>query len=416
MKIKNDIDGTIIFKVPEFSHISETFILKQVIFAIELGYEVKILVRRLIPENQWAKSDKIAQHKLRDRIIVEDFRIPPNKFSRVLKWIQIFFFELKNIIPLINYHILKPKFSLTWLYEWNFYQKLNDVSLFHIQYGTNKYPLDQLIEVGYQTKIICSFHGHDAEFPINGFIPNDNYYNLLFKNSNLIVVNTPFLQKKLIELECPSDKLYQIPVSVDTDFFTPARNPRENDLFQLVTVGRLHKSKGHIYMLEVLKELLKREKKYRLTIIGEGPMRGMLESIISDYNLEANANLLGAKSHNEILEVLHQSDLYLFTAIDSQYGEFNSESQGLSISEAMSCGLPVVCFDCGGVKYTFEDSKSGFLIPQKDIEQTVKKINYLYENRGILSEMGMRARIFTKLNYSDDLIRGKWKSLYEQTI
>ena len=203
---------------------------------------------------------------------------------------------------------------------------------------------------------------------------------------------------------------------MDTDFFVPNRNKRKEDILQLVTLGRLHKSKGHAYMLEILHNLLKREKKYHLTIVGEGPMRGSLESIINKFNLNFNVNLLGAKSHDEILDILNQSDLYLFTAIDSQNGEFNSESQGLSISEAMSCGLPVVCFDCGGVKYTFENEKSGFLVPQRDLNRMVKKISYLKDNRDILNDMGRRARTFTELNYSDKLIRSMWESKYRKII
>ena len=415
MKIKKDIEGTIIFKVPEFSHISETFILKQVIFAIELGYEVKILVRRLIPENQWAKSDKIEQDKLRDRIIVEDFRIPPNKFSRLIMWIQIFFFELKNLIPLVKYHMLKPKFSLTWLYEWNFYKKLNDVSLFHIQYGTNKYPLDQLKEVGYKPNIICSFHGHDAVFPIHGYIENDKYYDLLFKNAKSVVVNTPYLKQNIKDLNCPSQKIMQIPVSVDTKKFRLIKKVKKSAVFRLITVGRLNKSKGHIYMLKAIQKIIS-DVQIKLIIVGDGPERFALDSYINQNNLQNYVFLVGAKSQDEIVKLHHNSDLFLFTSEVPLNKRMSTETQGLAISEAMSCGLPVICFDSGGVRFTFEHNKSGFLILDNNVSFLVQRILELNQNRDLLRDMGKEARIFTQANYSDDMIRAKWKTLYTEMV
>lgn len=412
MKIKKDIEDTIIFKVPEFSHVSETFILKQVIFAIELGYEVKILVRRLIPENQWAKSDKIAEHKLRERIIVEDFRIPSNKLSRLINWIKILFFELKNIIPLINYHKLKLKFSLTWLYEWNFYQKFNDVSLFHIQYGTNKYPLDQLKEVGYQPKIICSFHGHDAIFPINGFIENNGYYRNLFKNSERIVVNSVYLRNILRDLKCPKEIISRIPVSVDINRFRPSENKASNKVFQLISVGRLHESKGHIYLLQTIRKLMKTDKNFNLKIIGEGPERKKLENYIREHSLDNLVELMGAKSQDEISELLRQSDVFLFPSITMSNGW--GETQGLAVNEAMASGLPVICFDTGGVKYSFEHSKSGFLAEAGDIEVFTNYILQLFNSPNLRTQMGKSARQFVVDNFSDDTVLMKWQIIYSQ--
>ena len=78
--------GLIVFKLSEFPHISETFILKQIIFALELGYDVKILVRRELSKDKWLKSKDLHEYRLMDKVVIQDFEIPENKLFRLFKW------------------------------------------------------------------------------------------------------------------------------------------------------------------------------------------------------------------------------------------------------------------------------------------------------------------------------------------
>ena len=402
----------IVFQVPEFPHISETFILKQIMFAIKLGYDVKILVRRELSRDKWLKSKDLDDFNLADKIIIQDFRIPKKRLVRLIKWLWLLIQNLPQCIGLLKYHLLKSKFSLTWLYEWKFYKKLNNAHLFHIQYGTNKYPLDELKLCGFRPKIICSFHGHDAVFPIHGFIENNCYYKNLFRSSHRIVVNTKYLEELLIDLKCPKELISRIPVSVDLNRFKPLENKARSEIFQLITVGRMHESKGHIYLLQTMKKLMRTDKSFNLKIIGEGPERQKLENYITEHSLENLVELLGAKSQDEISILLRQSDVFLFSSIISEGLKLATETQGLAVNEAMASGLPVICFDTGGVKYNFEHLKSGFLVKEGDTEALTDYILELFNSPDLLIQMGKSARQYAFDNFSDDYTLKKWQDLY----
>lgn len=400
----------IIFKIPQFPQISETFIIAQIKTAIDLGYDVQIITRKYILNN----IDLIDNHNLIDKIIVEDYKIPKNKFIRLLKWVGLLILNVRDIHFVFSFYKEHKKFSLTWLYHWVFYKQFNKANVFHVQYGTNSKPLPTLKKTKFfKPKIIVTFHGHDAFFPLYGYIENNGYYKDLFNCDAVITANTPYLYKKIEVLGCPRDKLKIIPVGVKTSYFYPQQRKKANDeSIKLITVGRLDKVKGHRYCIEVVQELLKLGVECKLTIIGEGKERTNLEALINKYNLITNIQLLGSKNPNEIREAFWEHDLYLLLAIPVENNR--RETQGLATLEAQACGLPAIVFDSGGVKYTVQDGVSGFICKEFDIEEVVSKVKYLSKNRKTLAEMGKNAVKFVNEKYSQNIIDDKWKHLYHQ--
>lgn len=403
----------IIFKIGQFPYLSETFILAQIITAIKCGYEVKILVTELLDFESSKQLELIRQFDIEKKIILENYNIPKNKVIRLLKWILILGLNLKSKKQLIQYHKENKKFSLTWLYQWNFYQKFNDVSIFHVQYGTNSKPLDILKKLGFKPAVIVTFHGHDAFFPINGFIANNDYYDDLFKYGNLITANTNYLADKIIELGCPKQLLSIVPVGVDTDFFYPNKEIKTiHKTLKLITVGRLDKVKGHHFCIKAVHQLIKKGIDVTLTIIGEGAERNNLENLIATYQLEERVFMKGKKSQLEVRHALWEYDVYLLTAVALPDGR--RETQGLATLEAQACGLPVIVFDSGGVKYTLEDGVSGFVCKEYDVEAVVTKIIKFIENSALLTKMGNQAVTFVKEDYSQKKIDKRWEIIYNR--
>jgi colanic acid/amylovoran biosynthesis glycosyltransferase len=301
---------------------------------------------------------------------------------------------------------------LTWLFQWIFYNTFRDVDVFHVQYGTNSNPLSILKKIGFKPSLIVTFHGHDAFFPINGFIPNDGYYDNLFQYANLITANTPYLGGKVLELGCPQELLTLIPVGVNGGFFYPNKHSKgDNKILKLVSVGRLDKFKGHINCIEALHLLLNRGIDASLTIIGEGEQRLSLENLIYEYQLEEKVFLLGKKSQFEIRQELWKHDIYLHMGVPSTNGL--RETQGLATLEAQACGLLAIVFDSGGVKYTVDDGVSGYIFREYDIKAVVEKLEFLSKNQEMIDKIGENGVLFVKKEYDQQVIDKRWKVLYD---
>lgn len=403
---------TIVFKIPEFPHISETFLVAQILTAIKLRYDVKIITRKIIYNN----IHLIEDYELLDRIIIDDYNIPKNKIIRLLKWVGLIILNLKNVRFIFSYFKQHSKFSLTWLYQWAFYNQFKDVSIFHVQYGTYKYPIDLLKNTGFfKPKVIVTFHGHDAFFPLYGYIENNGYYGKLFNSNVLITTNTPYLADKIKELGCHQNKICTIPVAVNTSFFYPNKKIiLEEKQIKLITVGRLDKVKGHKYCIEVMTELLRKGINATLTIIGEGEERSSLENLIKKFKIEECVTLQGSKSPTEVREQLWKHDIYLLLAVPVELNR--RETQGLATLEAQACGLPAIVFDSGGVKHTVKNNVSGFVCKEYDVKEVVEKIQFLYNNKTVLEEMGKNAIKFVNDEYSQNKIDKKWEHIYNKVI
>lgn len=401
----------ILFKLWLFPRLSETFILTQIITAINCGYNVRILVGELLEIDEVTHGKLIEKYKIRDKIIIEDYRIPENNFLRFSK---AFILVIKNLLDLrilIRFLVAKRKFELKSIYIFNYFKRFRDYDIVHVQYGTNARPLDTLKKIGaFPPKLIVSFHGHDLFFPLNGRIENNGYYNDLFDSADKLVANTPYLKQLLEDLGAPIGKILTIPVSVDTDFFKPGNLHQRREVIGLITVGRLEKFKGQHLGIRCIFELVKKGYSVHYTIVGDGSQRDYLKDIISEKKLDNYITLTGRKSQEEIRNLLQVHDIFLMTSItDPEYGV---ETQGLVTAEAQACGMPVVAFDSGGVKYTLKEGLSGFVVHEADVEAMTNKIELLIKNSLLSKELGSNGRQFIEKEYSNVSVIGRWQSIY----
>lgn len=403
----------IVFKIGEFPHTSETFIIAQVITAINLGYQVNILVHNKLDFNKSLHKELLLKYNLEDKIIYDKVIIPKNKVLKFSKIFSLFFLNLSNLKSIFNFYKFQKEKSFSWIFYWQFYKQFNNSNtIFHIQYGNNKFPVDVLkAKCNFKAKVITTFHGHDAFFPMHGHIPNNGYYDLLFQSANLITANTKYLGDKIVQLGCSVAKLQLVPVGVDTIFFNSLNKvTNANTILKLINVGRLDPVKGHKYLIEIVNQLHKKGVVVHLDIIGEGEEKDNLEQLISSYNLSENIKLVGKKTQSEIKEMYWLSDLYVFAAVPLSDGR--RETQGLATLEAQACGLPVIAYNSGGVKYTIQENVTGFLFDEFEIDEVVQKLLFLNENRAVIQEMSYNCYKFVEENYSQNSINEKWSNIY----
>jgi colanic acid/amylovoran biosynthesis glycosyltransferase len=404
----------ILFKLWKFPRLSETFILAQIITAIKCGYKVNILVEELLEINETTHGKLIEKYNLTDKVIIEDYGIPNRKFYRILKALLLIIINISNLKYLKAFIEQHRKFELRHIYIFHFFRKLKNFDIVHVQYGTNGKPLDILKKTGsFPPKLIVSFHGHDVYFPINGIIENNGYYDDLFKYADKLIANTTYLKNLLIELEAPAWKIETIPVTVNINFFKPVKlEINTSETIRIITVGRLEIFKGQHLGIECISKLVKNGYNVHYTIVGKGSQEEVLKNLIKECSLNNYITLTGRKSQEDIKELLQNHDIFLMTSItDPNYGV---ESQGLVTAEAQACGLPVIGFDSGGVKYTVMDGETGFIVPEFDVAAMTKRIEELIDNVKLRQEMGKEAVIYVENHFSQNKINDIWCKTYNE--
>lgn len=405
------MNRSILFKIWKFPQLSETFIVNQVVLALKLGYDVKILAGELTDVSCNANFELFQKYNLCDKIIIQDHRIPKQKLKRIFKAFWLVLINISLLRTLIKYLKELNKFGLSSIYEFFFYKDLRGFDVIHIQFGTNKHPIDILKKTGFiKSKLIVSFHGHDLYFPINNRIPNNGYYSRLFETADFLIANTVFLKDKLVALKAPVEKIKIIPVAVDTTIFKKSISKNENRILKLLTIGRLDELKGQQYGIRAVKLLVQKGLNIEYMIVGSGIEEEKLKNLIDKLELTSSVFLNGSSKPDEIPELLQNSHLFLMTSITNSKGM--EETQGLVTAEAQACGLPVVAFDTGGVKYTMIDGKTGFICKEKDLLCYVQKIELLLKNDTLRNEMGLDAIRFIEKEYSENAVLNKWKIIY----
>ena len=126
--------------------------------------------------------------------------------------------------------------------------------------------------------------------------------------------------------------------------------------------------------------------------------------IYSDGNIEAQ----GVRMFKPVANIMEQYRNNSLLVLTSIYEPF-----GLVMPEAMSCGLPVVAFDCSyGPADIITDGVDGFLVKNRDINEFAGRVCQLIEDKELRIKMG-QAAIKSAQRYRADLIMPKWKELFE---
>ena len=177
---------------------------------------------------------------------------------------------------------------------------------------------------------------------------------------------------------------------VDIERFQPqARKPESRaswgfpaDCRILVSVGRLVGWKGLRIIIAALPGMAA---DVRYLVVGAGPEEKALRAQAADLGVADRVHFAGRIDHAELPGVLSQADLYVQPSI----GE---EAFGISVAEAMACGLPVVASRNGGLPEVVAEGETGWLAAPGDVAVWTGVLNEALGDSARLRQMGEAAR------------------------
>lgn len=190
------------------------------------------------------------------------------------------------------------------------------------------------------------------------------YYHSTYRHARAIIAGSRHTASETPEYF--SGKRFFLPENgVDPDRFTIATEwPQPAGPFQFVTVGRLVPYKGMWLVLEAMRDS-QALKKCKLSIIGDGPERENLESMVREFGLTEQVQFLGWLDQSEMSNVMRHSQAFVFPSL--------REFGGGVVLEAMASGLPSIIADYGGPSELLDD-QSGILVPMAPKDEFVPNL------------------------------------------
>lgn len=169
--------------------------------------------------------------------------------------------------------------------------------------------------------------------------------------------------------------------------FYPEQLPERafNGVLNILWVGRVYPRKGLPLVLEALSKVRK-DVKYKLTVIGDGPAAYMIPGWLQQYNLQDKVEVRGQVTWEEVQQAYTLHNLFFFCSLRDSFA-----SQYL---EAMAYGLPLITLNLYGVK-AFVPDDAAIKINPTTAEQTCQDladaVTHLYDNPDKLQQYGKRA-------------------------
>lgn len=193
------------------------------------------------------------------------------------------------------------------------------------------------------------------------------------------------------------------PISNRKPCVPPQKLIKENHI-NILSVGRLTKQTGHVYLISAFANLSQLHNHLNLVILGEGEERGFLENRIRQLDLEERISLPGS--------VGNLDDWY--RAVDMYVMSSHFEGFPNSLLEAMAYGLPVVSYDCPAEPNNLiSHRENGLLVSVSDgVDGLGNTIEELISNDHLRHTLSKNAINVRHVFAAENIIE-KWNSLIQ---
>lgn len=246
---------------------------------------------------------------------------------------------------------------------------------------------------GYPTFILA----HGAEFlPSHGLANTwlwNSYRRRILAKATGVVANSHYTAN-LVKNCSPQANCIAIPLAIDAVYFHPtAAKNNEDNILRICSLSRLHRFKGHDFIIRTIASLPDDyRRRLRFEIGGKGSYKPALESLTAELGLnDGTVEFLGFMPDSEVLNFYSRNDLFILCTRE-EHTAGNVEGFGLVFTEAQACGTAAIGTRTGGIPDAISDGEGGWLIEQDNEEQLRKLLMYAIDNKSLIQQQGHIAR------------------------
>jgi glycosyltransferase involved in cell wall biosynthesis len=246
-------------------------------------------------------------------------------------------------------------------------------------------------------------------FPVNIVLAIRNG---ILRRADAFIAISSVIADELRSHGVEAERIQSIPNSVDIERFSPVAADKKNRLRDSMAIprdtrvgvytGRLASTKGLPLLLRSWESVVERHPDALLLLVGTGGVglqncESDLRNYVSDHALERNVRFTGS------VDNVHQ---YLQASFPTE-----REAFGISVIEALACGLPVVTTATGGIRDIVTDRKNALVVPVNDEEALVLALEIVLQDGDINESMARSGRRLATERYSERKVLQRYGKL-----
>ncbi len=226
----------------------------------------------------------------------------------------------------------------------------------HVHFGGPVATVGMLTSLAWRIPYSITIHGPEEFYSVDLF-----HLRQKVENARFVICISDHCRSQLMRLTDPSQwsKFHVVRLGVDLRLFARTADSRNDDVTEIISVGRLVPDKGQMILLRAFIDLLSRGHKVRLRLVGDGADRARLASFIRERDLDDCVSLEGALNHEATRSLLAQADIFVLASF--------AEGLPVALMEAMAMELPCVSTFIAGIPELIRSEVDGLLVPASSV-------------------------------------------------
>jgi N-acetyl-alpha-D-glucosaminyl L-malate synthase BshA len=255
-------------------------------------------------------------------------------------------------------------------------------------------------------RVVTTLHGTDITLVGNdpSYLPITRFS---IEKSDGVTAPSAYLAQATRDNFGITRDLEVIPNFVDTDHFSPGAPPSGAPVPMptIVHSSNFRPLKRVDDVLAVF-ERLRRGRRCRLALLGDGPERPRIEAEVRARGLGDDVEFLGEQ--RDVVATLRRAQLFILPS--------ETESFGLAALEALACGVPVVASRAGGLPEVVRDGEDGFLLPVGDVDAMAAKAASILDDGALQRRLSATARAGAVSRFSRAPMVTRYEKYYERVL
>ena len=254
-------------------------------------------------------------------------------------------------------------------------------------------------------RVIATTHGHEAGWAM---LPGARH--LLRRIASTVDVLTylgDYTRTRLAGAigDANVSKLRQLAPGVDTELFRPGLGAAVREQLGLgdrrvvVCVSRLMPRKGQDMLIRALPAVQAEVPDAALLLVGGGPYRSRLESLVADTGVGDSVLFTGTVPWNELPAYYGAGDVFAMPC-RTRLGGADVEGLGIVYLEASACGLPVIAGNSGGAPDAVLEDETGYVVDGRSVDEVAERIRELLADDERRAALGATGRVWVQERWS----------------